>query len=43
MSGEEEASRGGFSMCKGPGAESICHFYIEKKGWLKHDEEMKFR
>lgn len=42
VSGEEEASRRGFHWCQGPGAESVCHFYIEKTMCLEYDEEMKF-
>lgn len=38
MSGDEGASRRGFSWRKGPGAESVCHFYMEKNVWLEHDE-----
>lgn len=30
-------------MCKGPGAENFCHFYIEKKVGLERDEEPKFQ
>lgn len=30
-------------MCKGPEAENFCHFYIEKKVWLEHDEMAKFQ